>query len=314
MIDVAAGHQTVLRDEAVALLLTHPGGCYVDGTFGGGGHTRAILSADPDSRVIAIDRDPTAVERAEQMRQMVGEVRIQVAHASFGDLEPVLNQHGIDRIDGVLLDLGMSSFQLDDPERGFAFRYDGPLDMRFDQTAGRNVADLIATADEAELAEIIWAFGEERKSRQIARAIVRERLLSPITTTGRLAEIVTREVGRSKTGANPATRTFQALRIAVNDEFGALNSALKAAADRLNPGGRLVVIAFHSLEDRIVKQFIASEAATCICPPEQPICTCHHQPRLRKIGSSRKPSAQEQSANPRSRSAIMRVAERLTSS
>jgi 16S rRNA (cytosine1402-N4)-methyltransferase len=313
VIDVAPGHQTVLLDEAVDLLLWKRGGCYVDGTFGGGGHARAILAADPDSRVIAIDRDLAAVERAERLRREFGDHRMETAHASFGDLGSVLDRLGIDCIDGLLLDLGMYSFQLDDPERGFAFRLDGPLDMRFDQTAGRSAADLISTADEAELAEIIWTFGEERRSRQIARAIVRERAVAPIATTGRLAEIVAREVGRPKSGASPATRTFQALRIAVNDEFAALGSALKAAVGRVSPGGRLVTIAFHSLEDRLVKQFIARESATCVCPPGQPVCTCNQQPRLRRIGSSRRPSAQEQSANPRSRSAIMRVAERLAS-
>jgi 16S rRNA (cytosine1402-N4)-methyltransferase len=303
-------HKPVLLEEAVDQLVWRPGGTYVDGTFGGGGHSRQILTRDPGSYIIAFDLDTSAVDRAHELQREVGTDRLTIIHDSFATMAQRLGELGIDRVDGVLLDLGMSSYQLDDAERGFAFRFEGPLDMRFDQSRGQTAAELIATADEAELADIIWRYGEERRSRQIARAIVAERGRKPIDTTGRLAEIVTRIVGRGKGGANPATRSFQALRIAVNHEFEALEQALAASVDRLAPGGRLVVIAFHSLEDRIVKQFIARESATCICPPEQVICTCDTTPRLRRIGSKQKASAGEQAENPRSRSAIMRVAER----
>jgi 16S rRNA (cytosine1402-N4)-methyltransferase len=303
-------HKPVLLEEAVDHLIWRSGGAYVDGTFGGGGHTRQILSRDPESRVIAFDLDSSAADRARDLQREVGTDRLTIVHDSFATMAEHLDGLGIDQVDGVLLDLGMSSYQLDDAERGFAFRFEGPLDMRFDQSRGQTAAELIVTADEAELADIIWRYGEERRSRQIARAIVAERDRKPIETTSRLAEIVTRVVGRGKGGTNPATRTFQALRIAVNREFEALEQALAASVDRLAPGGRLVVIAFHSLEDRIVKQFITREAATCICPPGQVICTCDTTPRLRRIGSKQKASTNEQAENPRSRSAIMRVAER----
>jgi 16S rRNA (cytosine1402-N4)-methyltransferase len=303
-------HKPVLLEKAVDQLVWRPGGTFVDGTFGGGGHTLEILTRDPGSRVIAFDLDLSAVDRARALQREVGVDRLTIVHDSFATIAEHLDELGIDRVDGVLLDLGMSSYQLDAAERGFAFRFDGPLDMRFDQSRGQTAAELIATADEGELADIIWRYGEERRSRQIARAIVAERDRNPIATTSRLAEIVTRIVGRGKGGANPATRTFQALRIAVNREFEALEQALDASVERIVPGGRLVVIAFHSLEDRIVKQFIARESATCICPPEQVICTCDTTPRLRRIGSKQKASADEQTENPRSRSAVMRVAER----
>ncbi|HEX3301522.1 MAG TPA: 16S rRNA (cytosine(1402)-N(4))-methyltransferase RsmH [Thermomicrobiales bacterium] len=307
-------HRPVLLTEAVDQLVWRPGGVYVDGTFGGGGHTREILSRDAGNRVIAFDLDLSAIDRGRNLQQDVGPDRLTIIHDNFATMASHLDQLGIDHVDGVLLDLGMSSFQLDDAERGFAFRFDGPLDMRFDQAAGPTAAELIATTDEAELADIIWRYGEERRSRQIARALVAERDRQPIETTGQLAGLVARIVGRGKGGTHPATRTFQALRIAVNREFDVLERALESAVERMAPAGRLVVIAFHSLEDRIVKQFIVRESATCVCPPEQVICTCETTPRLRRLGSSRKPSAEEQSGNPRSRSAVMRVAERLVES
>jgi 16S rRNA (cytosine1402-N4)-methyltransferase len=215
-------------------------------------------------------------------------------------------------LDGILLDLGLSSFQLDTPARGFAFRFDAPLDMRFDPTRGHSAADLIAELPEDALADLIWRFGEERHSRRIAAAIVRERAKSPVISTARLAAIVGEAVGgRKGRDIHPATRTFQALRIVVNDELQALQAALDAAVSVLAPGGRLVAIAFHSLEDRIVKRFVAHEAATCLCPPSQPVCTCGHQPRLRKLTGAVKPGLAETTANPRARSAVLRAAERL---
>jgi 16S rRNA (cytosine1402-N4)-methyltransferase len=212
----------------------------------------------------------------------------------------------------VLLDLGLSSFQLDQEERGFSFRFDAPLDMRFDITRGMSAAALVNEADQDELARIMWEYGDERQSRRIAAAIVRERAGAPIRTTGELAQLIERVVGgRRNAQIHPATRTFQALRIAVNDELAALREVLAAAVNVLRPGGRLVVISFHSLEDRIVKRFIDDESRTCVCPPEQPVCTCDTIPRLAKIGKPVRPPEQEQQLNPRSRSAIMRIAERL---
>jgi 16S rRNA (cytosine1402-N4)-methyltransferase len=216
-------------------------------------------------------------------------------------------------LDGILLDLGLSSFQLDEPERGFAFRHEGPLDMRFDPERDVSAGDLVNSLSESELAELIWRFGEEPGSRRIARAVVREREQAPIETTTRLAEIVSRALGgRRGKETHPATRTFQALRIATNEELAALESALSGALEVLAPDGRIAVITFHSLEDRIVKRFIERESAECVCPPEIPVCVCNHRPRLRKVTRRAvRPDAGEIDANPRARSAILRVAERL---
>jgi 16S rRNA (cytosine1402-N4)-methyltransferase len=213
----------------------------------------------------------------------------------------------------VLLDLGLSSFQLDTPDRGFAFRFDGPLDMRFDPTRGVPASELINSLPEAELADLIWRYGEEPGSRRIARAIVRERSNAPIESTAQLATIVERALGgRRGRDTHPATRTFQALRIATNDEMNALEKALAGAVDVLAPGGRLAVIAFHSLEDRLVKRFIERESATCVCPPEIPVCICNHQPRLQRVTRRAiRPGAGEAAANPRARSAVLRAAEKL---
>jgi 16S rRNA (cytosine1402-N4)-methyltransferase len=299
-------------DDVLAGLVTRPGGVYVDGTFGGGGHAAALMERHPKARVIALDRDPAAIARANGLRDVVGQDRITALQANFADLEPVLRNLGLVSVDGVLLDLGLSSFQLDTAERGFAIRLDGPLDMRFDPTSGESAAGLVAELPEAELADLIWRYGEERRSRPIARAIVQERQERPIATTGQLAAVVERAVGRRQgSPGHPAVRTFQALRIVVNAELESLERALVAAVGALRPGGRLAVIAFHSLEDRIVKQFIARESATCVCPPEQVICTCATMPALRRLGGARKPSAAEIDENPRARSAVLRIAERL---
>lgn len=314
----AAGHVPVLRVEAIAALRPRAGGRYIDGTFGGGGHTRELLAASaPDGIVLALDADPAAIARSQAMRAdpAVGERLIPV-QGNFAELAEVAREHGLAPVDGVLLDLGLSSFQLDSPERGFAFRFDGPLDMRFDPTRGVPASELINTLPETELADVIWRFGEEQGSRRIARAVVRERSIAPIESTAQLAAIVERALGgRRGRDTHPATRTFQALRIATNDELRALESALQGAVDVLAPGGRLAVIAFHSLEDRQVKRFIERESATCVCPPELPICVCNHQPRLAKITRRAiRPGTAEAAANPRARSAVLRVAERLPSS
>lgn len=308
------GHFSVLREEAVAALAPRDGGIYLDGTFGGGGHSRALLAVRPPIGALwAVDADPAAIARAEALAaEPVAGGRLHPVHGNFGDLARLAQEHAIPPLDGILLDLGVSSFQLDEGGRGFSFRFDAPLDMRFDPTTGLSAADIVNGWDEADLADLIWRYGEERQSRTIARAIVSARSDSPITTTGQLAAIVDGALGgRRGRPTHPATRTFQALRIAVNEELDVLPRVLAAALDLLAPGGRLAVIAFHSLEDRIVKQFVDLEATACICPPEQPVCTCGHQPRLRKIGKPVKPSPHELDANARSRSAIMRVAERL---
>lgn len=310
----STAHLPILLAEVVAALAPRPGGRYLDGTFGGGGHTRAILAASaPNGGVLGLDADIDAIERGQRLAAGADvESRLRLVHANFGQLAAVARQEGAAPLDGVLLDLGLSSDQLAEAERGFAFRLDGPLDMRFDRTAGGPARDLVNTLPAEDLAELLWRFGEEPRSRRIAQAIVRERERAPVETTARLAEIVSAAVGgRQGSATDPATRTFQALRIATNGELDALERALDSSLAVLAPGGRLAVIAFHSLEDRIVKRFIQHESATCVCPPRQPICTCGHRPRLRPLGRAIRPGAAERAANPRSRSAVLRVAERL---
>lgn len=307
------GHVTVLLHEAVEALAPRRGGIYVDGTFGGGGHTALLLNQlDGDAVVYAVDADPDAIARAGALAMTGPGSGVKPVHANFRDLDRAMAERDVTGVDGVLLDLGLSSFQLDQADRGFAFRFDGPLDMRFDPTRGPSAADLVNTLESDELARILWQFGEESNSRRIARAIVARRASAPIETTTELAALVEETAGgRRGKSVHPATKTFQALRIAVNEELIALERVLESAVTLLRPGGRLVVISFHSLEDRMVKQTFARESATCICPPEQPVCTCDHSPRLRRIGKPVRPSAQEIELNSRSRSAIMRIAERV---
>lgn len=308
------GHLPVLLDEVMTGLRPSAGGRYIDGTFGGGGHTREILvQSAPNGRVLAIDADPEAIARANVLRVEPGIIeRMTVVHGNFRDLPAIADEHQFRPVDGVLLDLGLSSFQLDDPSRGFAFRLDGPLDMRFDPTQGSPAADLVNAGSAEQIADVIWRYGEESRSRRIAAAIVREREREPIVTTGRLASIIESSLGgRRGSDTHPATRSFQALRIAVNDELGVLERTLDAAISLLAPGGRLAVIAFHSLEDRIVKQLMRLESTDCICPPEQPVCTCTHKARVKLVGKAIRPSANEIKANGRSRSAVLRIAERL---
>lgn len=309
------GHQPVLLDAAIAALRPRPGGRSIDGTFGGGGHTRAVLAASaPDGMVLALDADAEAIARALAMRDEPGVgTRLVPVQANFADLAEIARDRGFAPVDGILLDLGLSSFQLDAAERGFAFRHEGPLDMRFDRARGEPASALVNRLSERELADLIWRYGEEPGSRRIARAIVRAREQAPIATTTQLAEIVAQALGgRRGREIHPATRTFQALRIATNQELAALEAALAGAVDVLAPEARLAVIAFHSLEDRIVKRFIERESATCVCPPQAPICTCGQRPRLRKVTRRViRPDAAEIAANPRARSAVLRVAERL---
>ncbi|GBD15408.1 Ribosomal RNA small subunit methyltransferase H [bacterium HR26] len=304
-------HQPVLLRQAIELLAVRPGGRYIDATFGGGGHTRAILEASaPDGVVLAIDADPEAIARAEALaREFPG--RVVPCHGNFAALAELARARGFAEVDGVLFDLGLSSFQLAAPSRGFSFQLSGPLDMRFDPTRGQPASVIVNTWPAERLAELLARYGEEPRARRIARAIVEARQRAPIETTGQLAEIVSRAVGRRR-GIHPATQTFQALRIAVNQELEALEAGLAAAVELLRPGGRLVVISFHSLEDRLVKQFLRAESQSCRCPPGVPVCVCGQQPRLRILTRKPvRPDPEEVQANPRSRSARLRAAERL---
>ncbi|HEY8600399.1 MAG TPA: 16S rRNA (cytosine(1402)-N(4))-methyltransferase RsmH [Thermomicrobiales bacterium] len=309
------GHYPVLLHEAIEALAPRPGGRYLDGTFGGGGHTAALLAASaPDGCVLSIDADPAAIARGEGVRAGA-DGRLTLQQGNFAALADFATATGFAPLDGILLDLGLSSFQLADAERGFSFAHDGPLDMRFGPGATETAATIVNGRDENELADLIFLYGEERWARRIARAIVRERERAPIETTGALAAIVARAVASSGAGReriHPATRTFQALRIAANRELAVLEEALIGALTVLAPGGRLAIIAFHSLEDRIVKLFMRREATDCICPPQLPVCVCDHHATLRLVTRKGiRPSEAEVAENPRSRSAILRVAERL---
>jgi 16S rRNA (cytosine1402-N4)-methyltransferase len=303
-------HQPVLLAEVLDKLDLKPGAWVIDGTLGAGGHAEAMLEASaPTGQLLGIDRDASALEIAQARLAPFAE-RLHVWHGSYAEMAQAAAESGFEAVDAVLLDLGLSSLQLDDPQRGFAFRYDAPLDMRFDRRAPLTAADLVNDLSEDELAELIRDYGEERYARRIARAILAAR---PLRSTSALQEAIARAVPSSpRERIHPATRTFQALRIAVNDELGMLARGLPQAVDLLKPDGRLAVISFHSLEDRIVKQFMRREAADCICPPAQPVCTCEHEARLRLV--TRKPitaSAAEVARNPRARSARLRVAERV---
>jgi 16S rRNA (cytosine1402-N4)-methyltransferase len=307
-----SGHVAVLLREAVTALAPRPGGRYLDGTFGGGGHARALLEASaPDGRVLALDADPAAIARGEALREEYGD-RLTLREGNFAALATTAREAGFAPLDGVLLDLGLSSDQLADPARGFSFLADGPLDMRFGPGAATTAAEIVNAADESELVDLLFRYGEERHARRIARAIVQARRDAPIATTGALAALVARAAPARGEQIHPATRTFQALRIAVNGELAALEEALRGAVEVLAPGGRLAVIAFHSLEDRIVKEFMRREATDCICPPRLPVCVCGHRASLRLVARKGiRPGAAEVAANPRSRSATLRVAEKI---
>jgi len=307
----ATGHVAVLVNEVVDALKPRDGGRYLDGTFGGGGYTSAILDRAA-CEVIAIDRDPDAISAGKALAQRYAP-RLRLIEGRFGEMEQLLSAAGVSAVDGVTLDLGVSSMQFDQPARGFSFRASGPLDMRMEK-AGASAADLVNQGDEAELADIFWRYGEERKSRRVAHAIVERRRDKRIETTGELAEIVRRAVGPSaKDESDPATRAFQALRIAVNDELGELERGLAAAEQVLAPGGRLAVVAFHSLEDRAVKEFVRARSGRTPAPSRHaPPRAAERAATLRDV--TRKPvlpSAAEVAANPRARSARLRVAEKI---
>jgi len=310
------GHLPVLAEEVLAMLAPRSGSLQIDATLGGGGHTERILEAsNPDGRLLGLDADPAAIARVDaRLRPVYGD-RLELRQANFRELAEVAPAAGFGAVDGALFDLGLSSFQLADTERGFGFRAGGPLDMRFDTGRGVPAAELLATLDAKELTALFRRYGEEPKAARIARAIVEARREAPIESAEELAALVERVVPRNPRQprrTHPATRVFQALRIAVNEELEALEAGLAAAVDLLRPGGRLVVLSYHSLEDRIVKRFFAAERRGCVCPPELPVCVCGRNPRLRLLTRrSVTPTPEEVAANPRSRSARMRAAERL---
>ena len=308
-----SGHVPVLLNEVVDALKPRDGGRYVDGTFGGGGYSTAILDS-AQCEVIAIDRDPDAIAAGQALAERYAP-RLRLIEGRFGDMEQLLSAEGVSAVDGVALDLGVSSMQFDQPARGFSFRASGPHDKRMEKS-GPSAADLVNEGEESELADILWRYGEERKSRRVAHAIVERRRDRRIETTGELAEIVRRAVGPSaRDESDPATRAFQALRIAVNDELGELERGLAAAEQVLAPGGRLAVVSFHSLEDRAVKEFVRARSGRTPSPSRHaPPRAAERTATLREV--MRKPvppSAAEVAANPRARSARLRVAERLGS-
>lgn len=303
-------HQPVLYNEIIHLLQPHRAGRYVDGTLGAAGHAWGILkTSEPDGLILGFDIDDHALQLARARLEEFGN-RAKLVHDSFTNLANQLTAMGWGKVDGILLDLGLSSMQIDTPERGFSFRQDALLDMRFDLRNPVRAVNLVNNLSEKELADLLYTFGEERRSRKVARAIIRAR---PIETTLQLANVVADATSSGRRGMHPATRTFQALRIAVNQELDALQEVLPQAVDSLNPNGRLAVISYHSLEDRIVKQFFRRESTDCICPPKQPVCDCGHLASIRRITRRPvRPQKDEIERNPRARSARLRVVEKLS--
>jgi 16S rRNA (cytosine1402-N4)-methyltransferase len=309
-----SSHIPVLLHTVLKIVSPRSGRQYIDGTAGGGGHSAGILErSKPDGRLLALDADEEAVKMVTDRLRPYGD-RVTVVHANFRDLDRVARVAGFASVDGVVLDLGFSSHQLDHSNRGLSFQRDEPLDMRFDRSkAVSTAADLLSTLTEKELETVIRTYGEDPRARRIAQTIVRSRAQRPITTAAALRRLVHEAVGgRQGRKIDPATRTFQALRIAVNDELSALERVLPQAVALLDVGGRLAIISFHSLEDRCVKRFFARESRDCVCPPEVPVCNCGHRATLSLVTPSPiVPSAEEQASNPRSRSAKLRVAMRL---
>jgi 16S rRNA (cytosine1402-N4)-methyltransferase len=306
---MASAHVPVLAHEAVAALAIRPDGVYVDATFGRGGHARLILDRlGPAGRLIALDRDPDAVRAGADL----ADARLTLVRRTFSRLGEVLDEVSVARVDGILLDVGVSSPQLDDATRGFSFRFDAPLDMRMDPDSGMSAAEWLATAAEGEISEVIRTYGEERFAKSIARAIVAARQVEPIRTTARLAALIATAVRKREPGQHPATRSFQAIRIYLNRELEELSAVLPQCVERLQPGGRLAVISFHSLEDRIVKRFMRDEAIGEQAPRRLPIPAAMLKPgRLKLVGRAQHASDAEVADNPRARSAVLRVAERV---
>ena len=309
-----AEHVPVLLEECISMLNIRPEGIYVDGTLGLGGHSAAIAARlSPTGRLIGIDRDETALARASQRLAEYAPL-VTLVHGSFGHLEEILEELGIPAVDGMLFDFGVSSPQLDEAERGFSYRLDAPLDMRMDRTQSLTARDVVNTYDEAELSRILFQYGEEKYARRISAAVVRRRAEKSIETTGELVNIIRTAMPAAalREKQHPAKRSFQAIRIEVNGELREVEQMMASAPDRLRPGGRLCVITFHSLEDRIVKQGISRCEHGCTCPREAPVCTCgFHQTLKNLTGKPILPSPVEQAANPRARSAKLRAAERV---
>ena len=312
MLSAPFDHLSVMPEEVLHWLQPVAGGIYLDGTLGGAGHSRLILEKATNSHLVGLDRDPAALQEAAKVLALYGD-RVSLHHATFDQAGQVLQQLDIDGLDGMLLDLGVSSHQLDTPERGFSFRHNAPLDMRMNPTIGDTAADVINQTEESELMHIFFKYGEERYSRRIARKIVAQREESALTTTDELSQLVCQAIpgGHRPDRIHPATRVFQALRIFVNDELGQLERGLEAGISLLKPGGRFVVISFHSLEDRIVKHLFREKARGCICPPRLPVCQCNHTPEVKLLTRRGiKAGNTEVSQNVRSRSAILRAVER----
>lgn len=311
MIDTAlyGDHVPVMLESCMRLMAPVPGEHYADGTMGAGGHSEAILQmSSPDGTLTAFDLDPAAVAIAKKRLERFGE-RVRIIQDSYTEIGRYVPENSLD---GFMVDLGVSSMQLDHAERGFSFLQDGPLDMRFSPSQPVSAADIVNTWSQEDLAGILWKYGEERKSRQIAAMICAERERTPITTTAQLREIIEQAAGQNREKIHPATRSFQAIRIAVNEELKAVETVLPAALKALKPGGRLLVISFHSLEDRIVKNYFKTESKDCLCPPSQPVCTCGHKAVLREL--TRHPVTADENeikANPRARSAKLRAAVKL---
>jgi 16S rRNA (cytosine1402-N4)-methyltransferase len=311
MNEEAAKHLPVLLAEVLENLAIKSDGIYVDATFGRGGHTQAILNQlGPAGRLLALDKDPEAILHARQL--FATDARFSIEHGSFASLQACLErQNCFGKVDGILLDLGVSSPQLDDPDRGFSFMRDGKLDMRMNSSQGKDAAEWLASVEEEALAKVLWEYGEERFSRRIARSIVAKRQETPITTTKQLAEIVSAAIPRWQKGKHPATRSFLAIRIAINQELDDLEQVLVQSLEALTVKGRLAVISFHSLEDRLVKRFIQYHEQGDVFPAGMPVKQSMYKQRLKRIGRAIKPSAREIAFNPRARSAILRIAEKL---
>ncbi len=308
-------HTPVLLEECMEKLNVHPGGVYLDCTMGAAGHSEEILRrSSPDGRLVALDQDDDALAAGRKRLAPYGS-RVQIVKANFSHLAEVLDELGVDKLDGVLFDIGVSSYQLDEAERGFSYMQDAPLNMKMDRNgAGMTAAELLASCPEEELARILYEYGEEKWAKRIAKFIVERRQEAPLQTTGELVSVIKAAIpaGAREAGQHPAKRSFQAIRIAVNDELNVLREGLRAAVDRLAPGGRICIITFHSLEDRIVKEEFKRLSTACTCPPEFPVCVCGGKAVVKLIG--RKPvvaGAEELAANPRSRSAKLRTAEKF---
>ncbi|HQD53715.1 MAG TPA: 16S rRNA (cytosine(1402)-N(4))-methyltransferase RsmH [Peptococcaceae bacterium] len=313
--DRSFAHKPVLLQEVLEFLQPKPGMVFVDGTLGGGGHSKAILEKIlPGGKLLAFDQDLDAINAAKQVLTPLGEENFQLFHRNFRDMAQALSQTAYEKVDGILLDLGVSSYQLDQKERGFSYQYDAPLDMRMDRTQDFDAAELVNKAGLEELARIIRDYGEEKWAKRIASFIVEERQRNPLRTTGQLVEVIKKAIPNSarREGPHPSKRTFQALRIAVNRELEILPPALEDALGLLKPGGRMAVITFHSLEDRLVKTAFRKAAQGCVCPKDFPMCVCQQKPRVKIItGKPVVPTTEEIADNPRARSAKLRVVEKV---